>query len=117
MNMPSSIATVPSAFASPLEPQPILLRGDANADGLLELSDGLAVLNFLFTQVVDSLPCKDAADIDNDGTINIADPINLLNHLFGPQPPPAPPGAVECGPDPDAPGSPGDLGCEQYTSC
>ena len=92
-------------------------RGDPTDNGAVNISSAVSILNFLFTEVVSSLPCKEAADIDNDGTINIADPINLLNHLFGPRPPPAPPGAVECGPDPDAPGSPGDLGCESYDSC
>ena len=55
--------------------------------------------------------------IDNDGSINLTDPVNLLGHLFNSQPPPAPPGPESCGPDPDESGSPGDLGCEQYTSC
>jgi hypothetical protein len=92
-------------------------RGDPGDTGGVNISSAIFILNFLFTGTVTSVPCMEAADINNDGGINITDPVNLLNHLFGPQPPPAPPGLESCGPDPDEPGSPGDLGCEQYTSC
>ena len=92
-------------------------RGDAGDNGTVNISSAILILSFLFTDEVSTLPCMEAGDINNDGSINITDPVNLLNHLFGPQPPPGPPGLENCGPDPDEPGSPGDLGCEQYTTC
>ncbi len=92
-------------------------RGDASDNGGVNISSAVFILSFLFTDVVNELPCKEAADINNDGSVNLTDPVSLLNHLFASQPPPAPPGLETCGPDPDDPGAPGDLGCEGYTSC
>ncbi len=92
-------------------------RGDASDNGTVNISSAVFILSFLFTDAVDTIPCAEAADTNNDGTVNITDAVSLLSHLFGPSPPPAPPGLENCGPDPDEPGSPGDIGCEEYTSC
>jgi len=59
-----------------------------------------------------------AADIQNDGIVDISDPIALLGFIFLGGEPPAPPGFTRpCGPDPDPPGSPGDLGCQVASDC
>jgi hypothetical protein len=92
-------------------------RGDPGDSGSVNITSAIFILNFLFTGVVDTPPCLDAGDVNNDGAVNITDPVSLLNHLFGTAPPPAPPGLESCGPDPDEPGAPGDLGCERYASC
>ena len=92
-------------------------RGDAGDTGSVNISSAIFILSFLFSDSVDTLTCMEAGDVNNDGSVNITDPVNLLNHLFGPSPPPAPPGLENCGEDPDEPGTPGDLGCEAYTSC
>ena len=97
--------------------RPQFRRGDPGNIGSVNISTAILILNFLFSDAVETLACEEAGDINNDGRINITDPVNLLNHLFGPQPPPAPPGLENCGPDPDASGAPGDLGCETYTTC
>ena len=99
----------------PTEPE--FRRGDAANDGTVNISSAIFILSFLFTDTVDSLPCMEAGDINNDGLVNLTDPVNLLNHLFGTAAPPEPPGLTDCGPDPDQPDSPGDLGCEEYTTC
>ena len=56
-----------------------------------------------------------------DRDLDISDGITILNYLFlgdAPPPEPGPPGPGEaCGPDPDEPGSSGDLGCEDYGNC
>ncbi len=58
------------------------LRGDANADGKLQISDPICILSHLFQSR--ALPnCADAADVNDDGRIDIADPICLLGYLFG----------------------------------
>jgi hypothetical protein len=98
--------------------QTVFHRGDANDDGLLDISDGIAVLGFLFTGGA-AVDCKEAADANNDGRIDISDGVYDLAFAFlgGPSPlPPGPPGSP-CGPDPDPPGSAGDLGCQSYNSC
>ncbi len=94
-------------------------RGDPNDDGAINITDPIGILEFLFAGAGEPPGCLEAADVNNDGAVNITDPVGLLGFLFGGDGVVAPPGPVSepCGPDPDAPGSPGDLGCESYTSC
>jgi hypothetical protein len=93
-------------------------RGDVNADALVNITDGIAIFNFLFLGGADPV-CRESADANNDAAINITDGIFILNFLFlGGDDPPAPgPAGGACGPDPDAPGSDGDLGCAEYPPC
>ena len=97
---------------------PLFHRGDTNDDGLIDLADGVTVFTFLF--LGDTSPgCMESADVDNDGRVEITDGIRILVYLFAGGEPPAQPGVPPgaCGPDMEAPGSPGHLGCESYTSC
>ena len=98
----------------------VFSRGDGNGDGSLELTDGIIVLNYLFTGG-DAPGCMEAADSDNDGQISLTDAVLILSYLFqGGNAPalPGPPGVnTGCGPDTDVPGSPGDLGCDSYSGC
>ncbi len=74
----------------------MFLRGDANDDGQVDISDSIFLLNFLF--VFDSLiSCQASGDTNSDGAVDIADAVFLLNHLFvaGSLPPEAP--YPECG--------------------
>lgn len=60
---------------------PIFLRGDANTDGYLDISDAIFLLRYLF--IGDSaLLCSDAADTNDDGQIDISDAIFTLEYLF-----------------------------------
>jgi hypothetical protein len=83
-------------------------RGDANADGGTDLSDGVFVLLFLFA-AGEEPPCEDAMDIDDSGDINISDAIDLFNFLFLGSGDPPPPFGDLCGPDPTE----DELGCEE----
>ncbi|MFQ5655233.1 MAG: IPT/TIG domain-containing protein, partial [Planctomycetota bacterium] len=67
------------------------VRGDVNRDGILNLSDPLGTLNYLFIGGTPPPPCLDALDIDDDDRINIADAVALLTYLFVGGAPPAPP--------------------------
>ncbi len=102
-----SFDAVANAFAQTHLPGEFV-RGDANADGNLDLSDAIFILNWLFTggQLP---PCLDAADINDEGTIDISDPVRLLFVLFadGEKPPPPHPAR---GLDP----TPDDLDCQSY---
>jgi predicted GH43/DUF377 family glycosyl hydrolase len=89
---------------------PRFIRGGANEDGAVDLSDAVAILGYLF--LGGSVDCLDAGDVDDDGEVLITDPIALLNHLFLGGPPPAAPFA-ECGEDP----SEDELGCESFAGC
>lgn len=57
------------------------LRGDANRDGSVNITDATAILNFVFLGV--PICDEDAADANDDGSINISDPVRLLDFLFG----------------------------------
>ncbi len=76
------------------------IRGDANMDGKVDISDAIATLGYLFLGGLERI-CLDAADANDDGEVNISDPIYLLEHLFlGGKPPPPP--YPEAGLDPTA---------------
>jgi hypothetical protein len=93
-------------------------RGDPNSSGTTDISDGIAVLSYLFLDGA-APTCKETADTDNDGVVIITDGISLLNWLFlgGPEPAPPGPTTAPCGLDPDTPGSSADIGCESYSGC
>ncbi|MBI4604881.1 MAG: VCBS repeat-containing protein [Planctomycetes bacterium] len=94
-------------------------RGDPDASGRTDISDAIVVFGHLFLWDPTALPCLESADADNDGAIDISDGIYLLRWLFtgGPEPAAPGPAAAPCGVDPDATGSPGDLGCAAYPPC
>ncbi len=70
----------------------LLLPGDANLDGTLDLSDPIRLLLFLFSGTSLELPCDGATiaeggnlvllDFNGDEAINIADTVGMLRYLF-----------------------------------
>ncbi len=93
---------------------PRFVRGNANADGDVDISDAISIIAWLFggeTEVPP--PCLDAADANDDGETDISDAVWLLSWLFrGGAPPGAP--FPDCGEDPidDDP-----LDCELFAPC
>ena len=87
-------------------------RGDADANGAMQLTDAVFVLLYLFSGGGEP-PCMEASDADNNGALQLTDAVYVLLYLFsGGDAPPAP-GPVDCGPDTgDA-----DLGCGTYDNC
>ncbi|MEM7263257.1 MAG: DNRLRE domain-containing protein, partial [Planctomycetota bacterium] len=82
----------------PPPPADTFQRGDASADGLVNLSDAVVILNYLFIGGED-FPCFDGADGDDNGQITLTDAVRVLNFLFlGAEPPSAP--GLDCGEDP-----------------
>ncbi len=93
---------------------PRLVRGDADSDGQVSLTDGISILGWLFSGGA-APACADAADTDDSGVIILNDAVLIFAWLFSGGPPPQPPapqsaayGADDCGPD--ATGD--ELGCE-----
>ncbi len=88
------------------------LRGDANADGNVDVADPLFVLRGLFS-TGPAGTCLEAQDANDDGSVDVADPLFTLFYLFsGAEAPPAP-GPEECG----VVVSGTDLGCDAYGPC
>jgi hypothetical protein len=84
------------------------LRGDANHDASVDISDAVATLSYLFTG--GSRPyCLDAADTNDDGSLDISDPIGTLRYLFLAGDAPSSPGTLIPGSDTTADG----LYCEE----
>ncbi len=92
-----------------IEPRPSgagpFRRGDANADGEIDITDAVAILGFLFQGVPLTLSCEKAADTNDSATLDITDAVYLLRFLYssGAVPPAPFPG---CGSDPTLDGIP-----------
>jgi hypothetical protein len=84
------------------------IRGDATFDSVVNISDAIFILSFLFNGGA-SPRCPDAADADDHDGILITDAIFVLNFLFsGGRSPPPPFPAAGIDPTPDA------LGCRGF---
>ena len=73
-------------------------RGDADDSGVVNLTDGIFILSWLF-RGGGSPTCQDSSDADDNGAINLTDAIFLLVHLFRTGPAPPAPGMQNCGAD------------------
>jgi hypothetical protein len=64
-----------------------LLRGDANGDGVIDISDVVYLINYLFIHGPAPVPLA-AGDATCDGVVDASDLVYLLNYLFahGPAP-------------------------------
>ena len=87
------------------------VRGDANADGTIDIADAVAILAYLFGGAGEP-SCLKALDVEDGGKIDIADAVFLLASLFADGPPPPSPGS-RCGPDPTA----DELPCAEFPAC
>ena len=56
-------------------------RGNCNADGVVNLSDAVFLLNFLFLGNLEPR-CQRACDVDRNNALNLTDAIFLLDYLF-----------------------------------
>ena len=56
-------------------------RGDANTDGILDISDPIFLLSYLYLDGPEPLSAY-AADVNADGRVNIGDPIALIHLLY-----------------------------------
>jgi len=87
------------------------MRGDASADGVLDVGDAVTVLMHLFASGR-APACAKTADADEDGRLTLGDPILELNYLFA-NGRPLPPPLQTCGLDPTA----DRLPCEAFPAC
>ena len=101
-----------SAFFSPLSAGGAdFVRGDANDDGAIDITDGVFTLNWLFAG--GSEPgCLSAADANDNGQVDLSDAVYTLGFLFMGGRAPADP-FPDCGEDPTA----DELGCARSARC
>ncbi|MBI4606314.1 MAG: VCBS repeat-containing protein [Planctomycetes bacterium] len=88
------------------------LRGDANSDFQVDISDAIRTFMYLFLGAKEP-GCLDAADTTDDGRVDISDGIAILLDFFRPGTGIPDPGPFYCGEDP----SPDALACRRYPFC
>lgn len=96
---------------SPALSAALFLRGDADANGDVDITDPLYSLAYQFFGGLEP-PCLDALDDDDNGQINIGDPVRNLHHQFLGLEMPAP-GSFSCGEDPTL----DFLDCQSHPPC
>ena len=65
------------------------LRGDANGDGVINVTDVVYLINYLFLIPPGPAPIPlEAGDVNCDGFVNVTDVVYLINYLFIGGPPP-----------------------------
>ena len=76
------------SFSIVVEDERILHRGDANDDGVVNVSDATYISNYLF-HGGPAPPCMNQADANDDGLVTSTDSVFILDWLFngGPAPP------------------------------
>ncbi len=94
------------------------IRGDANDDSKVDISDAVTILGQLFGGW--DMICGDASDANDDGDVDLTDALYLALHLFRGGPPPPHPYPEAGGDMVDDPGwgaghYGGDLGCSYET--
>lgn len=87
------------------------IRGDSNGDERIDLTDGVFVVEWLFSRGA-TPPCIDAADTNDSGTFDLSDAVSVFLYLFDGRMELPPPGPF-CGVDPTE----DELGCEDPAGC
>jgi hypothetical protein len=80
---PDTVLYSGSAIVTILE----FIRGDANGDGVIDISDVVYLINYLFIHGPAPVPLA-AGDATCDGVVDVSDVVYLINYLFvsGPAP-------------------------------
>jgi hypothetical protein len=100
--MSGVVTVVPEAQSGPF------IRGDANDDGKLDISDPIATAFWIFINEY-HVVCEKAADSNDDGVVDLLDIVHSLHYLFTDRTVIIPPPFPQKGPDP----TPDDLACPQ----
>jgi hypothetical protein len=88
------------------------VRGDVNADAVVNIADAVSLLNYLFRSGKEPA-CLESANLNDDAAVNIADVIYSLGYLFRSDKAPKAP-FPSCGSDP-TPG--GTIDCKSFGPC
>lgn len=66
----------------------VFIRGDANGDGLINISDVVHLINYLFVAGSPAPDPFEAGDANCDWAVDIADAVYIISYLFIGGPPP-----------------------------
>ncbi|ANM30048.1 hypothetical protein ABI59_11405 [Acidobacteria bacterium Mor1] len=108
-----AVVLIAALWAGSVQAQQTFMRGDADGDGQITMSDMIAIAVWQYANGApggEALTCFDAADVNDDGNLNVSDAIAVTGYLFGSYVIPAPFPAA--GVDPTADG----LDCAYYDS-
>ncbi len=70
-----------------MEEVPVLC-GDVNTDGIINVSDAVFIINYVFTPGSPEPHPVCSADANGDSQINVSDAVHLINYIFSNGPPP-----------------------------
>jgi len=91
----------------------VFVRGDANADGNVDIGDAVFALSALLLPGSPTSVCEDSLDVNDDEIHDVADVVFGLSALFTAGAPEIPQPFPGCGADPDGE----TLLCEDYPPC
>jgi hypothetical protein len=80
--MEDPISAEPLDLAFVIAGETPMVCGDANNDGVVNLTDAIYLLNYLFKGGSSPTPYLCVGDANNDDAVNLTDAINILNYLF-----------------------------------
>jgi hypothetical protein len=86
------------------------IRGDADGDSTINMSDAVFTLRHLYIPGSETPPCMKAADTDDTGAIAMSDAMYLMRYLYVPGSPEPPIPFTDCGSDPTY----DELGCGSH---
>ncbi len=91
----------------------IVKRGDVNNDGAVNVSDIVALNNYLYSGAEEP-PCVNQADVDDNGLLDLSDSVYLSQFLYsgGVEPPAPGPRNGDCKRDTTAPNLSCDALCD-----
>ena len=76
------------AWGGAVDDTTIILRGDSNMDGCVDMADATYITNWLYSSGPEP-GCMNQADVNDDTMVDLADALFIVNWLYngGPTPP------------------------------
>lgn len=56
--------------------------GDANNDAVVNVSDAVKIINYVFVGGQEPQPVLACGDANNDGVVNVSDAVRIINYVF-----------------------------------
>lgn len=93
----AALCLCPASADAQADEEIIIMRGDANHDGVVNNTDGIFIRDYLLFGG-DEPPCMNEADANHDGVVTLNDAVYIWDWLFssGSAPPAPGPYGTEC---------------------